>query len=402
MSKYPLEGIRVFFIGSTWAGPMCAALFSDMGAEVIRLESHTWIDPYRILWARDRGNLEQGPVFQVLNRNALSITLNLSQPRAIELAEAIVKISDVLLDNTSPGVLKRWGLDYAAVGAINPSIIMASISGYGQNGPMSPQSAYGPASTSLSGLASLVGYEGEDPVGMLTAYPDPVAGIFAFFSIMAALHYRVTTGKGQYIDVAQLEAVASMMPEEILDYTMNSRVASCRGNSSFWMAPHGCYRCKGEDKWITIACATEEEWQALCQATGNYQWLEDKRFVDIHFRLENRKELDKLIEQWTSGYTDYEAMEILQQAGVAAVPVFSIGNMFTDPHAQEEEYLVHLPHPEEPGSYVYNVPWKLSETPGGIRRHAPLMGEHNEYVLCELCGLPKEEFQRLVEEKVIW
>jgi benzylsuccinate CoA-transferase BbsF subunit len=337
-----------------------------------------------------------------INRGLQSVTINMDKLEGRELARKIVKECQVMLDNLSPRVLRQLGLDYDNIRHVNPEIIMVSLSGYGRTGPWAYYPAYGPMLSSYCGFAALIGYEDEDPVGDMIAYNDPVSAMTAVFAVMAALRYKARTGKGQYIDVSELECGVSLMGQEILDYTMNSRVASCRGNSSFWMAPHGCYRCKGEDKWITIACATEEEWQALCQATGNYQWLEDKRFVDIHFRLENRKELDKLIEQWTSGYTDYEAMEILQQAGVAAVPVFSIGNMFTDPHAQEEEYLVHLPHPEEPGSYVYNVPWKLSETPGGIRRHAPLMGEHNEYVLCELCGLPKEEFQRLVEEKVIW
>jgi len=402
MPKGPLEGIRVLLIGHVWAGPMCAALFSDMGAEVIRLESHTRIDGYRILFAKDEGNVEQGPFYQVLNRNALSVTLNMRQPKAKELAKAIIRISDVLLENNVPATLRNWDLDYPSVCQVNPNIIMASISGYGQSGPLSLQGAYGPATAALSGLSSQVGYENEDPIGLLTAYGDPVAGLGAFLAIMAALHYRFKTGKGQYIDISQWEALDAMMVEEILDYTMNGRIASCKGNSSSWMAPHGCYRCKGEDKWITIACATQEEWQALCQVTGHPQWLNDERFVDNYARLKNRKALDKIIEEWTINHSNYAVMEILQQAGVAATPVLSMAELFTDPHAQEEEYFMHLPHPEQPGGFVYNTPWKLSETPGGIRRHAPLMGEHNEYVLCELCGIPKDEFQRLVAEKVIW
>jgi len=279
---------------------------------------------------------------------------------------------------------------------------MVSISGFGQTGPLSSEPAYGPASSSISGLSALLGYEDEGPLGMLSAYPDPVAGVSAFFACMAALHYRVRTGKGQYVDQAQLEILSTMMGQEILGYTMNGHVASCAGNSSYWMSPHGCYRCKGEDKWITIACTTEEEWGDFCRATGNTEWLGDERFADSYSRVKNHKELDRLIEQWSANYTDYEAMEILQKAGVAAAPIFTQGEIFTDPHAQHEEYLLHLPHPHEPGGYVYNVPWKLSKTPGRLRRHAPLMGEHNEYVLCELCGLSKEELQKLIEEKVVW
>lgn len=402
MAKGPLEKLRVVLIGNAWAGPLCAASLGDMGAEVIRLESRARVDPYRLLWVKDEQNIEKGPFFQVVNRNTLSVTLNMSHPRARELAKAIIGISDILVENYAPTTLRRWGLDYPSVRQINPSIIMASISGYGQSGPLSSQSAYGPASMSLSGLAWQLGYEGEEPLGMLTPYNDPLAGLVGLFSIMAALHYRARTGRGQYIDISQLESVAAMMGVDVLDYTMNGRVASSQGNRSSWMAPHGCYRCKGEDKWITIACATQEEWRAFCQATGNQHLLNDERFVDNYARLTNRKELDKIIEEWTSRRIDYEVMELLQQAGVAAAPVFTLAELFTDPHAQEEEYFVHLPHPEEPGGYVYNIPWQLSRTPGEIRSPAPLMGEHNEYVLCELCGIPKDEFQSLVEEKVIW
>jgi len=402
MAKGPLEGIRVFFIGSTWAGPMCAALLSDMGAEVIRQETHARIDAYRYLRSSDMTNPEGGPLFQDLNRNALSVALNMSQPKARELARAIIRISDVLLENNAPTLLRGWGLDYPEVKESNPTIIMASMSGFGQNGPLALDRAYGPPLSSLSGIAALIGYEGEDPVGELYAYNDPVAGVTTFFAIMAALHYRAKTGKGQYIDLSQWEAGSALLGKEIMDYTMNGRVAACRGNRSMWMAPHGCYPCRGEDKWITIACATEEEWRALCIATGNPQWMEDDRFADLNSRLKNGEEVDKLITEWTSAHTDYEAMEILQGAGVAALPVLTMAEMFTDPHALEEEYLVHVPHPYEPGAHSYNTPWKLSETPGGISRHAPILGEHSEYVLCELCGIPKDEFAKLVDEKVVW
>ena len=401
MDNDPLKGIRVFLIGSVWAGPMCAALLSDLGAQVIRLESHAQIDPYRTMLARDEGSLEQGSIFHCLNRNSLSITLDLSKKDARELAKKIVKKSDILLENMTPGILKKWGLDYPAVKKINPEIIMASISGFGQTGRLSAVPAYGLTSTCLSGLISMSGYENE-PVGFTTAYPDPACGLLGFFAIMAALNRRHETGNGGHIDISHLEATAAMMGEELIDYTMNSRVAREKGNSSHWMAPHGCYPCLGDDRWITIACETDEEWHALCEATGHPQWVNDERFIDLFARLENKTELDHLISDWTGEQTDYHAMEILQKAGVAAVPVFTTAELFTDPHITEEEYLVHLPHPEDPVSYVYNTPWKFSETPASIRRHAPLLGEHNEFVLCDICDVDKKEFTRLVDEQVIW
>ena len=401
MAKGSLEGLRVVFIGSYWAGPMCASAMADMGAKVIKVETHARIDNYRYLYSPE-GNPERGPLFLVIDRNLLSVTINFTRPEGAALVKKIIKVSDVMLDNLSPRVLQKSGLTYDAVRQVNPEIVMASLSGYGQTGPVASYSAFGPHLSGLSGLSGLIGYEGDEPIGEFQGYNDPAAGLTALFAIMAALRYRAKTGKGQYIDVSEWEVGSAMMGQEILDYTMNGRVAECQGNRSSWMAPHGCYRCQGEDKWITIACATEDEWRALCRATGNLGWMKDNRFADAYARLKNKQELDELVSEWTLRHTDYEVMGILQEAGVAAVPVFTISELFTDPHAQAEEYLVHLPHPHEPGSHVYNNPWKLSETPPEIRRYAPLFGEHNEHVLRELCGMSKDEFDKLVEDRVIW
>ena len=168
------------------------------------------------------------------------------------------------------------------------------------------------------------------------------------------------------------------------------------------MAPHGCYRCKGNDRWITIACANQKEWESFCKATDNSQWTKDERFIDDYDRIKNSQDLDKIIEEWTRNHTDYEIMEKLQNNGVAAAPVFNQLDFFTDSHAQEEEFMVPLPHPAEPAGYVYNTPWKMSMTPGKMRRHAPILGENNKYVLCNICGLTENEYLELIETKVVW
>jgi benzylsuccinate CoA-transferase BbsF subunit len=373
-----------------------------MGAEIIHQETHNHPDMYRLVQSTDRESVENGPYFHVINRNHLSVALNLADVRARDLAKRIIKISDVFVENNSPRLLKGWGLDYDHVKGINPSIIMASISGYGQTGPLANQASYGTGLIQASGLSALFGYEGQDPIGSISSYPDPVTGIGSFFAIMTALFHRNRTGKGQYIDISLIESTVALMGAEVVDYTMNGRIAKPTGNRSPWFAPHGFYRCKGPDKWISISCPTENEWKALCVSTGKLEWLNDNRFTDNFSRLKNQEALDGLITKWTEERSDYEAMEVLQRAGVAAVPVFTMAEMFTDPHVQDEEYVTPLPHPNNPACFVYNTPWKLSQTPGKPYRAAPLLGEHSEYVLCDLCGLPKDEFARLCEERVIW
>jgi crotonobetainyl-CoA:carnitine CoA-transferase CaiB-like acyl-CoA transferase len=381
-------------------------MLAEMGAQVIRQESRNHIEFYRYIFSPDKTDAESGPLFHVFNRGQLSVSLDLKKPEAIELAKRIIKISDVFFGNNAGGILGnkegKLGLCYDIVKQVNPQIIMVDMSGYGDYGPMKSAPAYGSPMAAQCGFSELFGYYGERPVGETQYYADPVAGTHALIAILAALHYREKTGEGQYIDISELETLTSMMGKEFIDYFMNGRIATCTGNRNDFIAPHGCYPSKGEDKWITIACANEEEWQALCKVTGNVNWINDKRFANMYLRLTNAKELDKLISAWTCLRTNYEAMEILQKAGIAAVPVLSIAEMFTDPHFREEKYFVPLPHPYDPSSWVFNVAWKLSQTPGGLTTPAPLLGEHSEYVLCDLCELSREEFNRLVKNQIIY
>lgn len=402
IDKRALEGLRVVLFGTIWAGPATAATMADFGAEVIRVESRRYLDTYRFLMSPDRTNPERGPFFHTINRNTLSVTLDLSQPRARELAKALIKISDVVVENQSPRVMKAWDLDYPVLKEVNPALIIASLSGFGQTGPLANDVAYGPTLSSLSGLDGLVGYFGGPPLGIHRAYNDLAAAMAALFAILVALRHRARTGEGQYIDVSLGEAGVALMGREIMDYTINGRSAVPQGNRHPSIAPHGYYPCKGEDTWITIACGTEEEWKALCRATQNPQWIDDNRFSGNDTRLKHQDELNGLIGEWTVNHTPTEAMEILQKVGVAAVPCHDVATLFADGHALEEGYFIPLPHPAEPDDFIYNNPWRLSQTPPEIHRHAPLLGEHNKYVLCELCGIPEEEVDRLVQEKIVY
>jgi len=391
---------------------MTTQLLADMGAEVIKVETRVRLDGLRMgrpILGDDIAGGDEGkwpdiqPSFHSLNRNKLGITVDIKQPRGLALIKDLVKISDVVSDNFSPGVMARNELDYKSLIKINPDIITISLSGLGQYGPYSNAVVYAGSIISLAGVSSLIGYYGEPPIGMTAmAYGDSNASIHAAFAIIAAIYHREMTGEGQEIDLSEAEAAASLLGAAVLDYGMNRRVPTPQGNRYPFMAPHNNYRCQGKDKWVSIAVKTDDEWQSLCRAIGNPQWSEDEKFADGLSRWENQEEMDKLITAWTSSHTSYEVMEILQKVGVAAVPVMNVEDQYFDPHFKETQSYIEVEYPLVGVEALYGIPWHLSETPGEIYRVAPALGQHNDYVFGELLRLPKKEIAQLVEEKVIY
>jgi len=247
-----------------------------------------------------------------------------------------------------------------------------------------------------------MGYSGERPLGVgEPAFADRSASLHAAFAILAALHYRNRTGKGQYIDLSQWEAAICLIGEAIMDYDMNGRVMGTQGNFDPEMAPHGNYQCRGEDKWVSIAVRTEEEWKALCDAMGNPQWTREGRFSTKLNRLKNIEQLDQLVSQWTKNYTPYEITETLQSAGVAAIPLMNIEDQYIDSHFNERGIHVNVEHPKVGAEVIYGLSWKMNKTPGGVRGSAPLLGEHNNYVFRDLLGLSTQEIQSLIDEEVL-
>jgi benzylsuccinate CoA-transferase BbsF subunit len=375
-------------------------LLAYMGAEVIKVEGRAYSDVLRSAAATVVGTEKTAVgMFNSMNANKLGITLNLTHPKGLELAKRLVKISDVVVDNFRAGVMDKLGLGYPALKEIKPDIIAITASSHGATGPESRYSGFAVTMGPLSGLSHVTGYPGGPPT-ILRNSVDARSGNAAAFAILVALYYRRETGKGQFIDLSAREALSCGMGDIIMDYTMNGRVQSRNGNRDDIMAPHNCYRCKGEDKWVSIAVSNDEEWEALCQAIGNPRWTRDERFSNQLYRWQNQEELDRLIEEWTVTHTHYEVMEILQRVEVAAVPSFSNEDLFYDPHCQERECLVPVQHPEKGELYVIAPPWKFSATPGRVTRPAPMLGEHNEYVLRELLGMSKDEIARLAEERV--
>ncbi len=405
-----LDGYRVLDFGTAYAGPIAGHLLADMGAEVIKVESRTRLDGLRLgrpIVGDDIAGGDQGkwpdlmPHFHTLNRNKLGITVDLKKPEGVVVVKKLVQKSDIIIENFSPGVMLRAGLDYDSLTAVKPDIIMVSMSGPGQDGPLKDVVSYGVTISALSGLGRTIGYRGDRPLMTQVPFCDIMSGMHGAFAAMTALWYRISTGQGQFIDLSEWEASSSVLGEAMMDYVMNSRNRDTQGNYHPHMAPYNNYPCQGEDKWVAIAVGSEEEWLGFCKALRNPPWTKEARFASQDARLANRDALDELVSQWTAKHTPYEVMDLLQKAGVAAVPTMNIEDQYMDPHLRERQVHVEIEHPAVGIEMIYGMPWKLSDTPGSVQRHAPLLGEHNDYVLGEIIGLSKDEIAKLKESGVL-
>jgi benzylsuccinate CoA-transferase BbsF subunit len=401
MANYPLKGYRVVDFSWVWAGPLLGELLADMGAEVIKVETNKRLDSARLTPGRSTEGPETDFVFHSINRNKLGITVDMSGPRGLGLIKELLQISDVALDNFSPRGLKGLGLAYEELSKVNPQLVMISLPAAGQYGPLYDIVTYAPSLGALCGYSSLIGYPGERVLGEQTPYLDVTSAIHGAFAVLSALYYRERSGKGQYIDMAQIEVGASICGEAFMEYFLTGRVLGTMGNRNPTMAPHNNYSCLGENRWVSIAVDTEEEWRGFCDAMGNPPWVREKRFSDKFNRLKNQDELDKLISDWTLSHSNYEVMDILQKAGVAAAPCLDLTERFSDPHFAEREVHLQVEHPATGVDIIAGIPFKLSVTPGAVRRPAPMLGQHNDYVFRELLGKSESEMAQLVEEKVI-
>ena len=403
-SPGPLQGYRVLDFGWVLAGAIPGMVLADMGAEVIKVETRQRLDYMRQgrPIVGDQMDPEQQPMFHNVNRSKLSVTLNTTHPEAVELARRLAAQCDVVIENFSPGVMDRLGLGYDDLRQKKTDIIMASVSSYGQSGPLRDLRAYAPSIGAMAGLDSTLGYEGERPLGLKHAYADICGALHVVFAIVAALYRRKRTGDGCYIDLSMLRATVATMGAGLMEYAMTGRVMQPRGNYDPTLAPYGNYPCGGEDRWVSIAVGTNEEWNALVEAMARPQWTEDPRFASRYQRSKHRGELDRHLAAWTRSLTAEEITESLQSRGVAAVPVMDAEERLFNPHFQERELYSEVEHPSLGVEPIFNLMWKLSRTPPAIRGHAPLLGEHNQQVLVGILGMSQEEVKRLEEAQVLW
>ena len=402
MDKSALKGVRVADFGWVLAEPYGSMLLAHMGAEVIKIESHRRIDEQRThTGAGVSKDYEASSNFFEINLNKLSVSIDLKTAKGKELAKRLVSVSDVAMENMRPGVMKRLGLGYEELVKVKQDLIMLSLYGYGGTGPYAHYAAYAPCFSCFSGQANLTGYADGVP-NTLTSDCDARAGTAAAFAVLMALNIRQRTGQGQFIDLSSSEALNMLIGDQMMDYSMNGRSPMRTGNHDAIMAPHNCYRCKGHDAWISIAVANDQEWEALCRVMGSPEWTKEEAFSSAYSRWQNQDRLDRLMEEWTINYRYQELMELLQEAGVAAMPSFKAKDLFTNPHLIAREAITEVTHPVLGTRKTIAPPWKLSETPARISRPAPLLGEHNEYVFGELLGMSTKEQEQLKLEEVIF
>ncbi|MDD5287951.1 MAG: CoA transferase, partial [Dehalococcoidales bacterium] len=360
-----LEGIRIADFSWAWAGSHATELLAFLGAEVIKIESMNRIDMVRKMsftTGQKFTGVNSSSVFNGLNLGKLSIKLNLSKPKGIELAKRIVGMSDIVMQNMRPGVMEKLGLSYDTLRAIKPDIVYLSSSTRGSIGPERNYSGYAPNFAALAGISYLCGMPDGEPCAMAGEI-DILSAVSSAFALLVGLNHRKMTGEGQHIDLSSTDSSSVLIGDVIMDYMANGRVQTRCGNLDEAMAPHNCYRCKGENKWVSVAVATDEEWQALCKVLGNPDWSRQERFRTAPLRWQNQLELDRLFETWTMNHTHYQVMEKLQTAGVAAVPVFDAEEIYKDPHTQQRHCWTQVSHPVLGPQMVLRPAWQLSATP---------------------------------------
>lgn len=393
MDKKLLQGIRV--IDFTWhlTGPLTTKHLSDLGAEVIIVESRK-----RPGWKR--GAPRSGSADQYCT-SKLSITINTREPRGIELVKQLVAQADIVTENFAGGAIKRMGLGYEVLKEIKPDIIMLSTSMQGQTGPHFNHPGSGHKLTALAGFSNILGWPDREPA-WIAAYTDFIAPRYNIVAIMAALDYRRRTGKGQYIDMSQYENGIQFMAPLVLDYDVNQRVAGRMGNKHPDAAPHDAYSCTGEDRWCAIAVFTDEEWLSFCQVIGNPSLAKDPGFATLAARKDNEEKLDSLVNEWTSSRSAEEVMNLMQAAGVAAGVVETGEDLLDkDPQLKDRGFFREL---EYPGIGKYRTqagPHFLLSKYDYELKVAPILGEHNEYVFKEILGIPEAEYDELIQEGVI-
>jgi crotonobetainyl-CoA:carnitine CoA-transferase CaiB-like acyl-CoA transferase len=375
-------------------------LLGAMGAEVIKIETMKRPDEQRVQHGGGISKeVETSSNFLEVNLNKLSATINLTTQKGQELARKLVSISDIVVENMRPGVMDKLGLGYDKLVQVKPDIIMASLSGFGGKGPYRSFTAYNPCFSSFGGAAHLSGYADGEP-NTMTSAGDARAGTAGAFAILMALNIRQRTGKGQFIDLSSVEVHNFTIGDQMMDYAMNARSPKREGNRDVIMAPHNCYRCKGHDSWISIA--SQAEWDGLVSAMGAPDWTHDTKFATATRRWSNQQHLDELMTNWTRNQDAHELTDLLQKHGVPAAPSYKASELFSHEHLIQREAITEIDHPVIGHRKTIAPPWGFSQTPAKVHKTAPLMGENNRYVFCELLGLSEADVRTLAGEMVIY
>jgi crotonobetainyl-CoA:carnitine CoA-transferase CaiB-like acyl-CoA transferase len=408
-NDHPLEHLRVLDFSWVWSGPLVTSILAEFGAQVIKIEHGERLDNSRLRGRPLRDgkpvegpSIETGPYFHQTNHDKLSITINLKSAEARALLDQLVGISDVLVENLSPGALSRAGLSYERVSTLNPRLVYLSMAAAGQTGPLSGMRAYAPIMSSYSGLETVLGYPGEAPIGMMNfGYGDPNAAVHGLLPLLAAIYEVEATGKGQHIDMSQIEALLSVIAEPLIDFFMNGREAAPTGNRHPAMAPHGVYPAAGKDRWVSIAVADDAQWRSLAGLMGRPGWSADPDLAHAAKRVERNALIDRELAAWTANYEQSHLVANLRRAGIACSPVQDITAQWSDPHFQARAIRQEAIHPFTGSEFLYQAPWRMERSRPEIQSSAPLLGQHNDYVFETLLGLHADRVARLKADGVI-
>lgn len=411
MSGLPLEGVRGIVLTQAWAGAFCTELLAMMGAELIQIEVRKRPDSWRGAYDAPLASAFEGvesaqhpwncsPNFNAVNLNKQSITLDLQTAEGIDIFRRLVPLADVVAENFSPRVLGNLGIGYNALKQIKPDIIVCSLSAYGHTGPYANVPGIGGTIEPTSGMSSLLGYVDGPPLNSGAMFPDAAAGFYGFGAIVTALHHRNRTGEGQYIDLSMQEANLTVAGDAMLEYTSTGNVRARLGNRHPSFAPHGVYPAAGDERWIAFAAESDEQWLALCEIAGRSEWAADPRFADLDARKTHEDALDELIAGWTVAQPRDELADRLSAAGLPAAPVLDGHEVMDDPSLRERGFVVDVDHPETGHWPQLGVPFKLSRTPGAVRSHAPLQGQHSAEVFERLLDIGGDEYEELVRKGV--
>lgn len=393
----PLEGVLVLDLSRIMAGPFCSMILGDLGAEVIKVEkpgsgddTRAWGPPF----------IEgESTYYLSINRNKKSITVNLKTAKGIEIIKKLVKRCDILLENFPPGNMERYGLDYDTLKEINPGLIYCSITGYGPDGPHKNRTGYDLVASAIGGLMSITGEEDGPPVKVGIAITDVVTGLFAHGAVLAALHARKKTGKGQRIDISLLEAQVAALINAASGYLNSGKIPKRWGTAHESIVPYEAFKTK--DKYLIIAGGNDKIFASLCKVLGIPELAQDPRFVTNAKRVINRKELIPILNTETVKKTAAEWEEILEKNGIPFGPINNVKEVFEDPQVLHRGMILEMPHPKAGKIRVAGIPVKYSETKAEARLHPPLLGEHTEEILKEYLGYGDETILHLKKEKVI-
>ena len=374
-----LAGIRVIDFGRFIAGPYCGMLLADMGADVVRVDRRKGSEDRYTGPVTEQG---EGGGFLSLNRNKRSITLDTSKKESAEIIQRLVRGADVVLANLPIAVLRKMGLDYDSLRAINPSVILARVSTFGPDGPYAARLGFDSVAQGMSGAMSLTGFEGT-PIRSVVPFEDYGTALHTAFGIMVALYHRTKTGEGQIVDGALLATGVTFMQALLAERAVMPRPRTQRGNAGFYSAPADCYRTA--DGWIMVQVIGSDMFGRWARLVGRADLIDDSRFADDLLRADNREAITKAMNDWAATRTTAQAIAELEAARVPSGPILDLCQVLEDPQVKAREMLEYVEYPGAPKPVpLANTPVRLSQTPGGIRQRAPMLGEHTDEILREL------------------